>query len=185
MRRGACAIAGLLAGVLASASSTGRERSSADTLLAPGRAGAIELGMPVDEIYRRFGKDNVRLIAQFPEGMFTPALEIVLPDAKVTPALVVRIREAPCYQQAVWGIDVRDPSFRTADGLGVGSPAADLYRRYPFRIGREEGSYAAPIEPLRMSFSLTRDEPVERAVVTSIWIWPDPAQVRARRCPAR
>ena len=35
---------------------------SEEFLLAPGRAGRVEIGMPVDELYDLVGRDNTRLV---------------------------------------------------------------------------------------------------------------------------
>jgi len=152
-----------------------------DYLLATGRAGRIELGTSVDELYQFFGRDNVRLVDLFNEGLFSPALQIKLPGATVEPAVVADIREWPCGEFSVSGIDVRDPRFRTKDGFGVGSLARDLRRSYSFEISEEEGAHAAIVTVLRMSFSLTRQGPVDQQRVTSVWIWPDPEAVRKKR----
>jgi hypothetical protein len=156
-----------------------------DYVLATGRAGRIELGMSVDDVYRFFGKDNVHLVDLFKEGLFSPALEITLAGAAVTPAVVTDISEWPCGEFSVLGIDVRDSRFRTKDGFGVGSTAGDLRRSYPFQISEEEGAHAAVVKALQMSFSLTREGPVDQQRVTAVWIWPDPNAVRKKRCPGR
>ena len=141
--------------------------------------------MSVDDVYGFFAKDNVRLVDLFNEGFFSPALEITLAGATVTPAVVTAIREWPCGEFSVWGIDVRDSRFRTKDGFGVGSTAGDLRRAYPFEISEEEGAHAAVVKALQMSFSLTREGPVDQQRVTAVWIWPDPNAVRKKRCPGR
>jgi len=158
---------------------------ASDYVLAAGRAGGIELGTSVDDLYRLFGKDSVHLVDLFKEGMFSPALEITLDGATMTPAIVTDIREWPCGEFSVWGISVRDSRFRTSDGFGVGSTAGELRRSYPFEISEAEGAHAAVVKALQMSFSLTREGPVDQQRVTAVWIWPDPNAVRAKRCPER
>jgi hypothetical protein len=154
-------------------------------LLAPGRAGWIELGTSVDELYQSFGRDNVSLVAEFREGLFSPVLKIQWAGSRTNPAISVDIREWPCGEFSVWGIDVRDDRFRTGDGFGVGSTAGELRRAHPFRITEEEGSHAALVDDLKMTFSLTRQGPIEQQRVTSVWIQPDPVAVRKKRCPGR
>jgi hypothetical protein len=161
------------------------EAPTGEYVLAAGRAGRIELGTSVDELYQFFRKDNVHLVDLFKEGLFSPALEIKLAGATMTPAVVTAIREWPCGEFSVWGIDVRDSRFRTKDGFGVGSTAGDLRRSYPFQISEAEGAHAAVVEALHMSFSLTREGPVDQQRVTAVWIWPDPVAVRKKRCPER
>jgi hypothetical protein len=162
-----------------------KQSSADDFLLAPGRAGRVELGTPVDEMYTLFGRDNVRLVDLFKEGLFSPALQIKLPASAINPALVADIREWPCAEFSVWGIDVRDPRFRTKEGLGVGTTEGELRRSYSFQISEAEGAHAAIIDALKMSFSLSREESLEQQRVTSVWIWPDPETVRRKRCPGR
>jgi hypothetical protein len=162
-----------------------RPQRTENFLLAPGRAGRIELGTTVDEIYGLFGRDNVSLFDAFKEGFFTPALNIRLPGATIVPAVSTDISQWPCGQFAVSGIDVRDSRFRTADGFGIGSLAADLRRSHPFRITDAEGTHGAVVDDLKMTFSLTREGPIDQQRVTAVWIWPDPEAVRAKWCPGR
>jgi hypothetical protein len=131
-----------------------------------------------------FGRDNVSLVAEFREGMFSPVLTIKLSGAASVPAISVDIREWPCGEFSVWGIEVRDARFRTIDGLGVGSTAGELRRSYPFQVSEEEGSHAAMVKALQMSFALTRQGPVDQQRHFSL-IWPDPEAVRKKRCPGR
>lgn len=167
------------------ASGVTQQPPAGEYLLAAGRAGRIELGTSVDEMYQFFGRDNVRLVDLFKEGFFSPALEIKLAGTTVVPSVVTDISEWPCGEFSVSGIDVRDPRFRTKDGFGVGSPAGDLRRSYPFQVSEEEGAHAAIVKVLHMSFSLTRRGPADQQRVTSVWIWPDPDAVRKKRCPGR
>ncbi len=169
----------------AGASGTSQQPPSSEYLLSSGRAGRIDLGTSVDEVYQLFGHDNVSLVAEFREGMFSPVLTIKIPGSSAVPAISVDIREWPCGEFSVWGIHVRDSRFRTKDGFGVGSVARDLRRAHPFQVTEEGGAYAAIVKPLQMSFSLTRQGPVDQQRVTSVWIWPDPEAVRKKRCPGR
>jgi hypothetical protein len=162
-----------------------RQQVHDEFLLTTGRAGRIELGTSVDEVYQMFGRDNVSLVAEFREGMFSPVLRIKLPGTNTIPAISTDIREWPCGEFSVWGITVHDARFRTMDGLGVGATARDLRRRHPFQITDEEGAHAAVVTDLKMTFSLTRQGPVDQQRIASVWIWPDPEAVRRKRCPGR
>ena len=63
-------------------------------LLEQGRAGPFEVGMTVGEVYQLAGRDHVRLVATFPEGMFSPVLEIQLAGF-TGPAVTAWITFAP------------------------------------------------------------------------------------------
>jgi hypothetical protein len=172
------ALVGVLLSVVVYGRASGvtQQPPGGEYLLAAGRAGRIELGTSVDEMYQFFGRDNVRLVDLLKEGLFSPALEVKLAGATVVPAVVTAIRESPCGEFSVWGIDVRDPRFRTKDGFGVGSTAEDLRQSHPFQVSEAEGAHAAIVKTLQMSFSLTRQVPTDQQRVTSAWIWPDPGR---------
>lgn len=148
-----------------------------------GRVGSIELGEPIGAVYERVGRERIRLVARFPEGMFQPVLEITLPGSDVDPALVVEIREAPCPQFSVSAIDVFDRRFRTKEGLGIGSSLRELRVSYQTEIASGEGKTYALTGEVGVGFQLsgTRDD----AVVISIRIVADPDLVRRRWCPGR
>jgi hypothetical protein len=186
MNRLALAIILLLIALSPSAATTVTARQVPNGfLLASGKAGPIELGSTVDEIYKKYGRDDVSLVAEFREDMFTAVLKIRVPGSTTEPALSIDIREWPCAKFSAWGIDVRDSRFRTADGLGVGSTGGELRSHYQFHMTEAEGAHAAVVDALKMTFALDPDQPIDRARVTSVWLWPDPEGVRKRRCPGR
>ncbi len=77
-----------------------RETPSPEYLLTTGRAGKVELGTTVDEMYKLFGRENVRLVDLFKEGLFSPALQVKLAGTTV-PGMVTDIREWPCGEFSV------------------------------------------------------------------------------------
>lgn len=158
--------------------------TSAEFLLAPGRAGRFSIGMPVDEVYRHVGRERTRLIDLYREGKFDPALEVRLAGAAGPAGLVMPIREWPCIEWSIQGIRVRDPRFRTAEGIGVGSTLGDLSEAYPTKTSEEEGPHAW-VESIRMNFGLEDASFAPTAKVTSIWIPGDPVAIRTARCPER
>jgi hypothetical protein len=153
-------------------------------LLEPGKAGPFELGATVEEIYRLVGRDRVRLVDLFNEGMFTPALEIQSPESNAGPAIIAHIREWPCAQFSVSGILVRDYRFRTREDLGIGSTLGELRRHYTVEIMRGEGDEIAYVRSLNLSLVLAAEEtPTDSSKVKSVWVPPQPQEVRKRRCP--
>jgi hypothetical protein len=62
---------------------------------------------------------------------------------------------APSDHCRIWRITVRDPGFRTANGLGVGSRYGELKTRAPLSfVGPNPMGTAASVEPWRMNFLL-------------------------------
>ena len=47
-----------------------------DWLLSPDRAANLKIGATVNELYKQFGRANVRLVDLQREGLFDPALQI-------------------------------------------------------------------------------------------------------------
>jgi hypothetical protein len=155
---------------------------STSFLLVPGRAGTLEIGVPVDTVLREFGPNHVRLVDLQLEGHFSPAVEINLGDSGAVPGLVARISQFPCYEFAVSGISVYDQRFRTREGIGVGSTIGELRRTYDVRLNREEG-HSAIVPSLKMTFAIDGTSFADSIRVTSVWMWSDPNEVRQRRCP--
>jgi hypothetical protein len=156
----------------------------ADFLLAPGKAGRLEVGMLVDDLFPMFGRANVALVDRNLEGMFSPAMEIrAMRTTDVS--LIASFGEGPCPGHRVSGIEVRDAKYRTREGIGVGSMLGDLRRRYQkIELGSAEGAYAW-VPAIRMSFKLTDDSRRDSVRVESVWIPGDPVEVRKQHCPGR
>jgi hypothetical protein len=161
------------------------QSGSAQFELGRGHAGALEVGEPIEDVYQGFGRDRIKLVARFAEGMFTPALEIALAGSAVVPALAVDIREAPCARFSVWAIEVYDRRFRTKEGLGIGSSLRDVRRSYSTQILVGEGHTAAFAKEIGISFGISSAAPADNAVVVSVGIVADPQLVRQQRCPGR
>jgi hypothetical protein len=184
----AAAVAVIATSVLLVAQTT-RESTPSSFVLSAGRAGSFELGMTVDALIAQVGREHVRLVAQFPEGMFQPEVQVDLPGFAGGPALEAPIREWPCSEFALWGISVHDPRFRTAQGLGVGSTLGDLRRNYPDVTVTNidaDGWPSVVISDAGLSFAMERVPTyTDASRVESVWVFPQPVAVRARKCPDR
>ncbi len=126
---------------------------SADFRLAPERAGALRLGMPVDSVRAIYGPENVRKADLRLEGMPSPALEIRLPGGP--PDVPSLTAELDPESRTVWRIRVHDPRFRDASGTGPGSSLGGLRAVYPaLRIFHGEGNTVAVAPGSGLSFLL-------------------------------
>ena len=145
--------------------------------------------MTVDDVIRLAGQQSVKLVATFPEGHFQPEVEIHLAGFPNGPAITSPIREFPCGEFALYGLFVRDPRFRTASGLGVGSTLADIKKFYPSaKIGNlgADGWPGIVIQEIGLNFVVGGTDFTDAAPITAVWVIPQPGPaLRARWCPDR
>jgi hypothetical protein len=80
--------------------------------------------MRLSNIYEVYPKETTQLVDLQLEGMPTPALKVFRDKSLQTLLLVVRLTE----YNGIYGIEVRDPRCKTAEGIGVGSTLGDLRR---------------------------------------------------------
>jgi hypothetical protein len=78
-------------------------------------------------------------------------------------------------EKRVWGIEVHDARFKTADGLGVSSTLGQIRERHSAKLEVGEGSVVAGVDDLGMSFDFSAFYPSVEVPSTaraqSIWIW--------------
>jgi len=101
-----------------------------DFTLAPGKAGAIMVGMAVDQIYAHFDQTQTRLVDRQYESKFTPAIALhPNPDAPQA-SLIALIHHSTDSGWTLGNITVSDPRYKTAQGIGVGSVLEQLRVHY-------------------------------------------------------
>jgi hypothetical protein len=139
--------------------------------LSKGKAGPVEIGMSIDELYQRVGKEDTKLVDQYSGGFFSPVVEIYLKrepkDAK--PSLIAEVVGKPPAENVrpffisafvVGRISVNDPQFKTSVGIGVGSTLGEIRRWYKVDwIAFGEGPLFARVEQMGMSFALDYSAP--------------------------
>jgi len=150
--------------------------------LTPGRAGSFEVGASIDRVYEIIPREKTQIVDLFFEGFFTPAVVINVDGSPVDRALVARIREAPCNEFTIEGITVNDPRYRTPEGIGVGSPLADVRRHYA--VDRSFGEFGPVAVASRLSMTFVLSEDSEAATVRSIWMYLPPEALKQRCRPA-
>ena len=153
------------------------------------KAGPVEIGMTIDELYRKVGRERTKLVDTQAEGFFSPVVEIYLKrepkDAK--PALVAEVVTKPPAENAqplfvstfvVGRITVNDPQFKTNVGIGVGSTLGDIRRWYKVDwITFGEGPLFARVEQIGMSFALDYGPSQEWYATQNQALIPDSAKV--------
>jgi hypothetical protein len=110
--------------------------------------------MTVDSLYSHYNAESIHLVDLHLEGMFTPALEVYVPeDPGKTPAFVAEIGWNDTW--ILERITIYDPQFRLTTGIGVGSTLGELKRVYTVEwITWGEGALYARVAELAMSFQL-------------------------------
>ncbi|AKQ46314.1 hypothetical protein TH63_12900 [Rufibacter radiotolerans] len=129
--------------------------------LQAGQAGAVKIGMTIEELKKQYGQNKIRETEHSIEGTTTKAYEIL--GERRRPDLLV---EQQCKGNVctVFRITVLNPSFRTQGGIGIGSMFRDVKESIPISsVGAGEGNFVAISEGARMSFVLDmRGIPAQR-----------------------
>ena len=139
---------------------TARPNPQDDFLLAKHRAGSVQGGMTIDALHRKHKPQSTKLVARYPEGMFTPMLEVYLEGAAAEdrPSLLIEIDKE--NEWIVRSIRVTDRRFRTAKGIGVGATPGGIRRAYAVTwIAFGEGAIYAYVEEVGLSFELDVNDP--------------------------
>src|SRR5918994_4599712 len=72
------------------------QASRNEFLVTEGKAGPIEIGMPIDDLAHRFGRERIRLIDQAKEGHFSPAIAVDIPGASIAAPIIAECSTGFC-----------------------------------------------------------------------------------------
>jgi len=149
-------IIAVLVGLLSSqaASPPGREFR-----IEAGRVGNLLVGMRASTVMKLYPSWAIQGAFVYGEGIAAPVLEVRLARDQKKPSLSIGLGETSDHRfTIVRGIDVLDPRFRTATGIGPGSPISDL--RAAFRdlsIESFEDHTILNSKAMHMSFEIEYD----------------------------
>ena len=168
-------------------SGTETVRAKNNFLLSKQKAGLIEIGMTVDNLYSRYKRKSTKLVDLYIEGMFSPALEIYLngKEEETKYSLIAEIGWGSSSNTnsgfIVSRIQVYDEVLKTEKGIGVGSSLGELRNHYKVNwIDFGEGGFIARINEIDMSFILFLiDIPEEWHMTRDQEIIPDSVKIRS------
>ena len=100
-------------------------------LLSPGRAGRLRLGMTEAELRKLLPPAQLRKTTR-PDsrGVSAPTYFVQNPQDPAAPPLQLDLRGSPAAGYRVQQIRVMDPAYRTATGVGVGTPFGVARQQY-------------------------------------------------------
>jgi hypothetical protein len=91
-------------------------------LLSPGQAGSLRLNMTEQELLKRVPAVRLHRTTYQDQGQTYPAYEMLDAQKPEAPASVLHLRPDSTGTNRLHRIRIYDPQYRTAEGIGVGSP---------------------------------------------------------------
>lgn len=126
-------------------------------ILSKGKAGVIEIGQTIDDLYEHFDRSATRLVDLQLEGSFSPAIEVYFDSSnQKKPSFIAEIRWWREVGWAVGRITIKDDTFKTEKGIGIGSTFGEILQFYKVTsVSAGESPYLfAIVRELGMSFQL-------------------------------
>jgi hypothetical protein len=130
-----------------------RAPSPLPVLIEKYKVGNVVIGASAEDVYEAFSPGRRRLVDLGHEGQLSPALELTIAGSS-RPFSV--IAELTCDQGLVVSrLFIKDPAFRTAKGVGVGSTVRELRSAYSLgSFSTEEGGAGVVVDALSATFEL-------------------------------
>jgi hypothetical protein len=148
----------LLAPIIALAQET---NTPEEYLLSKQKAGYCEIGMGIDNLLGKYGRESSKLVDLNLEGTFSPAIEFFFDNPETeNPSLVAEIGWGSSQNGGPKGfivsrITIYGKNFKTEKGIGVGSTLGELRKNHHINwIELGEGGLIARVDDLGMSFVL-------------------------------
>ncbi|PKV63192.1 mechanosensitive ion channel protein MscS [Pontibacter ramchanderi] len=124
----------------------------ANLVIARGRAGLVRIGMPIAELRSQAMPGlQIRDTTLQLEGQ--PYTAYVVSTTERAPGILVEQNCEPDCQ--VWRISIRDPHYKTAQGIGLGSKYSEVAQHFPISYtSMGEAGFVAVSEQAGLSFIL-------------------------------
>jgi hypothetical protein len=117
-----------------------------------GQAGAVKIGMSIDELQKQYGYNKLKEVELQQEGTTVKAFEVLGERNRTDLRVEQQCKGTACK---VWRITVLNPAFKTQNGIGVGSTFKDLKSAMNIKsVAQGEGNFVAISEENKMSFVL-------------------------------
>lgn len=130
---------------------------TADHLLRPGYVGPLRLNMKEADLLALLPPSTRRASTRSLEGTEYPVYEYRPADAPAgtAPLLLEMVTAIDGNGNRLWRVQVQDPRYRTAEGIGVGSTYGEARKAYGVQtIERAEGRLVAVSERVGMTWVL-------------------------------